>query len=182
MARKQRIGHRLAAAIAAGSAGLALASTAGAVDLRSWDQRINDATKRFVVLPAFGSQAVLDKETQLVWERSPHPTPTSWFNSAYAACGVKSVGGRRGWRLPSLFEFMTLIDTSVSGGVKLPQGHPFVAIQANDDFWTSTAALSTNIDAAIGVDIGTSLLTSYPRGSYAARPWCVRGPGNPGGY
>lgn len=38
--------------------------------LPSWDQKIAAAT-RFVVLTNWSSQAVLDKETGLVWMRSP---------------------------------------------------------------------------------------------------------------
>ena len=34
----------------------------------SWSQQIN-TTKRFTVLTAFGSAAVLDNETGLVWEQ-----------------------------------------------------------------------------------------------------------------
>lgn len=173
--------NRIVAAMVAGCAGLALASAAVAVDLRDWGRKY-PASERFVVLAQFDNQAVLDKETQLVWERAPQVMLQQWFNAAYAICGVKPIGGRRGWRLPSLFEFMTLIDTSVSGGVKLPQGHPFVGIQANDDFWTGTDALSSPGANAVGVDIGTSVLTSYPKTSYVAKPWCVRAPGSPGGY
>lgn len=160
---------------------LLVAGTANAVDLRSWDRKMNDVTKRFVVLAAFGNQAVLDMETQLVWERTPHPTYTSWWNSGYSQCGIKSVGGRKGWRLPSLYELMTLVDSSVSSGPMLPAGHPFIGLQATDSFWTTSIASQGN-DYAVGVRIGTSVLTAYPKVSYAARPWCVRGPSSPGPY
>ena len=50
------------------------APSAGAAPLKSWDDKIPNATQRFKVLSEFGGSAVLDKETQLVWER-PFPCP-----------------------------------------------------------------------------------------------------------
>ena len=63
-------------------AGVALtAGPAQAVDavgpyyaIPAWDQSL-PASTRFVVLTNWGQQAVLDKETGLVWERSPATTP-----------------------------------------------------------------------------------------------------------
>ena len=43
----------------------------------AWDQKIGAAT-RFLVLTNWASQAVLDKETGLVWERSPATTTHTW--------------------------------------------------------------------------------------------------------
>jgi len=39
--------------------------------LKSWSREIKDATKRFEVLDRFNDEAVLDRETQLVWQREP---------------------------------------------------------------------------------------------------------------
>jgi len=65
----------------------------------AWDQ-ILPASTRFVVLSNFNSEAVLDRETGLVWEKSPPTTHYSWYNSL-DDCAERAIGGRMGWRLPS---------------------------------------------------------------------------------
>jgi hypothetical protein len=125
---------RTVAAVVAMSA--ALAATAEAVDLRSWDQRISDPTKRFIVLGAFNSEAVLDKETQLVWARSPHPDPALTWGEAMENCHMQSLGGRSGGRLPYLHELWSLRDPSTG---ELPAGHPFADLQGMlGYFWSAT--------------------------------------------
>ena len=86
-------------------AGVALmAHPAQAVDavgpyypLPSWARKMAPAN-RFVVLTNWGSAAVLDKETGLVWERSPDPTLQTW-GAARLTCLNKAVSNRTGWRL-----------------------------------------------------------------------------------
>ena len=56
--------------------------------------------KRFHGVQAFQRQAVLDRETELVWERFPNPAGSQW-SSVAQRCALKTVGTRRGWRLPS---------------------------------------------------------------------------------
>src|SRR5262245_27498296 len=68
--------HALAA-IALTLLDLGTAGSAGAVDLRSWDRKLAD-TERFALLADFNNEAVLDKETQLVWRRSAG-SATKWF-------------------------------------------------------------------------------------------------------
>jgi len=101
--------------------------------LKSWSNIIPKAKKRFVVLADFNNQAVLDRETGLVWEQSPETTADVWLG-ARGACAVKNVGGRIGWRLPSLPELSSLVDPSVvPPGPTLPVGHPFDRFR-----WTPT--------------------------------------------
>ena len=45
-----------------------------------WDEKIDNAKARFKVLPDFDKAAVLDNETQLVWEREPNLIPREWSN------------------------------------------------------------------------------------------------------
>src|SRR5262245_8398704 len=51
---------------------------AKAIDLRDWGRKIDDASLRFQVLGSFNGEAVLDRETQLVWERSPSLDTFEW--------------------------------------------------------------------------------------------------------
>lgn len=59
-----------------------------------WDQNLKGA-QRFVILPAFNNEAVLDKNTGLVWERVPDTSDIVWTIATYT-CFNKNVGGTRG--------------------------------------------------------------------------------------
>lgn len=88
---------------------------------QNWD-KVLPAAERFIILKAFTSDAVLDKNTGLVWEMSPQMADAKW-NIARFTCINKTVGGQKGWRLPSVPELTSLIDPSVAPpGPTLPQG------------------------------------------------------------
>lgn len=161
------------AVIAAVGTTVLLAGAAHAADIRSWDQRIDDATKRFVVLAAFDNQAVLDKETQLLWQRQPNVART-WY-VAMDSCLTARIGGRAGWRLPSMSELSSLVGTTGT----LAAGHPFTGIPVNSHFWSSTSSSSTLTAylRSLTVDHGTVGGKTYQNPSF-----CVRGPGAPDGY
>src|SRR5262249_23712454 len=85
----------------------------------SWDQTLACPTPtscpRFIVLSNRNSDAVLDRETGLVWEKSPSSTPLPWEDpnapvNAATHCNQLKVGNRAGWRLPTVQELATLID------------------------------------------------------------------------
>src|SRR5262245_24475397 len=95
--------------------------SATALAQQSWDTTINNST-RFKVLGDFANAAVIDNETGLVWERSPAQilasssdscdttsNVTSW-DMAFLCCIKRNVGGRMGWRLPTVWELSTLLD------------------------------------------------------------------------
>lgn len=87
---------------------LCTTTPADALCLQSWEKKIENP-QRFHVLGDFHAAAVLDQETGLVWERDPTffepgnvgevTTVGSWLLAAMA-CIRKSVGARKGWRLP----------------------------------------------------------------------------------
>ena len=67
----------------------------------AWDQTL-PASTRFIVLTNMNSEAVLDRETGLVWEKTPSSLNLFTWNGAQAAfrCNNLNVGGRKGWKLP----------------------------------------------------------------------------------
>ena len=91
--------------------------------MQNWDKKL-PSVSRFTILSAFGGAAVRDDETGLVWEKTLETNQVSWAD-ARAACADKDVGGRKGWRLPSIFELASLMDLSMTTGPTLPLDHPF---------------------------------------------------------
>jgi len=160
----------------------------------SWDQKVTCDSPancpRFVVLANWNNDAVLDRETGLVWERSPLAPCVSvfcvtldsgrrtWFQ-AQARCNQElTTGGRGGWRLPTLQELRSLVDYSVAPAtLRLPLGHPFVAVQ-QDLYWsstTSTGALSTPGDLALDVEMFSGGVFPDVKSRNGDFVWCVRG-------
>jgi uncharacterized protein DUF1566 len=135
-----------------------------------WDQ-VLPVAQRFVTLQAFNGDAVLDKETGLVWEKSPQTTAVSSAN-VRLTCANKAVGGRKGWRLPSLTELASLVDPSVaSPGPTLPPGHPFMAVQSAN-YW-SGSAYAENPALIWGVGFGNGAVLGLSK-AFDQRAWCVR--------
>jgi hypothetical protein len=143
----------------------------------SWHRRINKAQDRFEVLQAFNDEAVLDRETGLVWERQPSNQFVAWPN-ARLICAQKAVGGRGGWRLPAFDELATLIDPAVTVGPRLPAGHPFLNVQAAD-YWTVTIfsnqpgfTMAVSFQFSPGtVGVSDANINGAPKPA-----WAVRGP------
>lgn len=153
------------------------AQPAGAIPLESWDDKIPNANQRFKVLSEFGDLAVLDKETGLVWERSPLTTSGSW-SGALSACLNRNIGGRKGWRLPSIPELASLIDPTQSNP-SLPTGHPFQDVQTvqNDFYWSATTVAATPADQpsrAWTVRFMDGIVIDIDKSS-PDPAWCVRG-------
>ncbi len=142
-----------------------------------WDQTL-PAFKRFVVLKSFNGDAVLDKETGLVWEKTPQNTMTQWSGAIFD-CMDKTVGGRKGWRLPSVHELQSLVDPSVAApGQTLPTLHPFLNVESSH-YWSA----STRDDFPTGawtVFFGGGIVGSSDKITDQNRTWCVRAGHNDG--
>ncbi len=124
---------------------------------------------RFEVLADFNDEAVLDRETGLVWERAPRTYTGDWWHAQWE-CWAHNTGGRWGWRLPTVSELESLSEYCVETGKYLPCGHPFTnAIctywSATTWFWDSNRAISFS---RLGSDV---FLKDFSELCY----WCVRG-------
>ena len=150
---------------------------------QNWDKILPAAT-RFVVLPDFATNtngAVRDNETGLVWEQSPFTTSAGGWNPARNACIAKNVGGRKGWRLPSIPELASLIDPSVLSGPLLPPGHPFNGV-APETYWSaSTSAENPTLAWLVYFADGSVFPLDKVAGT-GPKAWCVRGGMNSDAY
>jgi len=140
----------------------------------SWDLKL-DASTRFIVLTNWGSAAVLDRETGLVWEQSPSTSAFTWGNGQAAFhCNNLSVGDRKGWKLPTIQELASLVDGDPhnTSSPRLPPGHPFSNVQSS--FYWSASTNASFTGHAWGVDFGDGgVLNGYRTSNFFV--WCVRG-------
>ena len=145
--------------------------------LPSWDQKL-PSNNRFIILSDWGNAAVLDKETGLVWERSPILNPIgSQLSFAHAWCRKLATGNRKGWRIPMLEELASLLDMSVPSSPKLPAGHPFVNVQPA--LYLSDSFFSDGREK-VDFDTGNIVHGPPPHPDTKIWLWCVRGPGSGG--
>lgn len=139
----------------------------------SWDQHLPAAT-RFVVLANFNNDAVLDRETGLVWQRSPDQSLQIDWTPSVGLCWTATTGNRGGWRLPSVEEIESLMDPNT---FLPPAGHPFIGISSALGFWTATTwpsdpTLALNFVTGIVNGAGTNLVHKTTGHEIH---WCVRG-------
>ena len=151
----------------------------------AWDQTL-PANSRFVILTNFNSNAVLDRETGLVWARTN--LPSRIWSLAERSCAALVIGNRSAWRLPSRHELLTLFDASVQGDLRLPAGHPFflspdLEYDGGDGFpllfWTSEFERFVSDPSPLAISGLGDVYGSRGNGNLLAGsrylPWCVRG-------
>jgi len=98
----------------------------------SWDKTIAGSARWTLVL---GNEAALDKETGLVWQRNTDDTTRTYY-TAESYCYGLNLGGRMGWRMPTMEELTSLVDRSQSNPA-LPTGHPFTNPRSYN-YWSGT--------------------------------------------
>jgi hypothetical protein len=148
---------------------MALIGQTAFAKLPSWDI-VNNNKGRFTVLNAFNKEAVLDKETGLVWEISPTATAVDWFD-AHLACNTKAISNRMGWRVPTIQELTSLVDPSTTNP-SLPANHPFQNVSGA--YWAATTDASNNT-SAWEVNFTTGNVATLGKVNAVPAVWCVRG-------
>jgi hypothetical protein len=140
----------------------------------SWDQTL-PASTRFIVLSHMNGEAVLDRETGLVWQQSPSTSPRLTWLDAQIHCNELAVSNRIGWRLPTFQELASLVDRSQLFPA-LPADHPFSNVQLSD-YWSATTfardpsgawAVVFNVGGIIEVDEGSAFFARCVRGGQGA--------------
>lgn len=117
---------------------------------------------------------VTDELTGLIWMRSPD---TAWYDWQAALDSANGLGlcGFNDWRLANAREFHTLADYSRSNP-SLPAGHPFLNVQSNY-YWTSTTNLYSNVTGqALSQDLyGGGRVARSKSNATFNYVWAVRG-------
>jgi hypothetical protein len=109
----------------------------------TWSLILPTAQRYAVVM---NGEAVLDKETGLVWERTGDPILANDWWEAARLCAHRRRGNRGGWRLPSVAEATSL---GIHGALETSSVFDFSCGGVNDSecivpgrlYWTSTTAL-----------------------------------------
>ena len=109
-----------------------------------------------------GGEAVLDNQTGLIWARNDDiaKKPLPW-KDAMDFCQKLEIGNRKGWRLPTKEEFISIMDTSRSNPA-LPDGHPFNyhGDAYKPGYWTSTTHENKS-SSAYAVQFGYGSVRNY---------------------
>ena len=136
----------------------------------AWSEAL-PGDERFVVLSNMANEAVLDRETGLVWQRVQSVGPVTW-NKAVLDCVQFPTGGRYGWRLPTVHELGSLLDGTTD---TLPNGHPFTVSTGSTAFyWSTTPRPDQEVPLIRGFQSSGSVFGSAFKSDFGLA-WCVRG-------
>jgi hypothetical protein len=112
------------------------------------------------------ADTVLDTRTGLTWQRTTEATPLSW-QDAGQYCQSPDLAGT-GWRLPSMKELQTLLDTAR----EMPAIDPVAFPAAMEQYWSSSPLADSSTDAwSVSFRIGATNTISRDNLEWAR---CVR--------
>ena len=119
--------------------------------------------------------AVLDKETGLVWERSP-ATDRKGLGGAVVYSTTRVVAQCKGWRLPALEELLSLVNP-VATNPPLPPGHPFLNIKLDYFYWSLSRGIPEPTDQNLvwGYNFGNADTGCIVVAAATCYTWLVRG-------
>jgi hypothetical protein len=107
-----------------------------------------------------GDDLVLDKKTGFIWVRNAHlEGKRLMWEDAINYCKDLALGNLKGWRLPTLKELKSLVDSSESNPA-LSKGHPFIIVKYG--YWTGTTHEELS-DDAYHVDFGPGVVFGFPK-------------------
>ncbi len=139
----------------------------------TWSQKllcdiVGDCPRFEMVMDGF---AMLDKETGLVWAGDSSFGPMNW-QDAVEFCYNVGIGGRKGWRMPTVDELASLLDPQQTGPAtaKVPTGIPVLVWLTS--YWSATTN-ATDPTLAWRVDMVTGGVAEALKSS-AYYVWPVR--------
>ena len=106
--------------------------------------------------------------------------PLSWAQAS-DSCVNRIVGARRGWRLPSVLELMSLLDPPQST-TALPTGHPFTLDPMGTVYGSASSNVQSPTTLAWSVSISSGGGASVSNKTSLFHFWCVRGGTNADQY
>ena len=120
-----------------------------------------------------GNGTVTDNLTGLMWAKNANLTGGRSWQDAMSYCHQNvSIADRMGWRLPTIEELSSLLDTTQEDPA-LPSGHPFVNVQSSGSYWSSTTFESGTGDAwVVPMSDGVAYTVTKSESKYL---WPVRG-------
>jgi len=121
------------------------------------------------------TDAVLDKETGLLWERSP-AIDRKALGSAVVYSTTRVVANRKGWRIPAMEELLSLVDPAAVNPT-LPANNPFINVQLDYFYWSLTRGLPMPTDQNLvwGYDFGNADTSCIVVSEATCYTWLVRG-------
>lgn len=127
--------------------------------------RFPPANQRWEIVLA--GEGILDRETGLVWERSPGNSSLTW-DAAKHHCRNIRTGGRHGWRMPAIEELLSLYSSEPN--------FPFTNL-GRSKFWSSTTGYQTEGHTEALLVTATPWINPTQGQSTGTkeRVWCVRG-------